>query len=148
MHRKTITLAIAALLTTIGAQASQAGAPGSSASPGARGTSVATSASMPAKAAQGAAQKVTFKIFESDNTFEGTLRRWGQDHGWSVVSKGAPEIRVTGNYSFERPSFLAAVQAAGVQAQQDGHSIRAVALHNKKTLVLVDPTNVPANYAD
>jgi hypothetical protein len=145
MHRKTITLALATLLTTIGAQASQAGAPGPA---GTRGTSVPTSASMPAKAAQGAAQKVIFKIFESDNTFEGTLRRWGQDHGWSVVSKGAPEIRVTGNYSFERPSFLAAVQAAGVQAQQDGHSIRAVALHNKKTLVLVDPTNVPANYAD
>lgn len=76
-----------------------------------------------------------WQVRASDGTVETMLRRWGQDSGWRVISKGAPEIRIKGDVEFERPDFLQAADYAITQAKQAGYPIEARAYSNKVLVI-------------
>lgn len=76
-----------------------------------------------------------WQVRASDGTVETMLRRWGQDSGWRVISKGAPEIRIKGDAEFERPDFLQAADYAITQAKQAGYPIEARAYSNKVLVI-------------
>lgn len=82
---------------------------------------------------------VNWKIRASDQTFVAMLKRWGAEHSWKVIDKGAPEIRIEGDASLDRPTFLTAAEYAISQARAAGHRIQAEAYANK-VLVLTEDT--------
>ena len=58
------------------------------------------------------------------------LKRWGQDAGWRVLSKGAPNIEIHGDAEVDRREFLHAADYAITQAKQAGYRIKATAYSN------------------
>jgi hypothetical protein len=82
---------------------------------------------------------VNWKIRTADQNFVAMLKRWGAEHSWKVVDKGAPEIRIEGDASLDRPTFLSAADYAVSQARAAGHRIKAEAYANK-VLVLTEDT--------
>ena len=69
-------------------------------------------------------------VRKSDGTVENMLKRWGQDAGWRVLSKGAPNIEIHGDAEVDRREFLHAADYAITQAKQAGYRIKATAYSN------------------
>ena len=69
-------------------------------------------------------------VRKADGTFENMLKRWGQDSGWRVLSKGAPSIEIHGDAEVDRREFLQAADYAITQAKQAGYRIKATAYSN------------------
>lgn len=74
----------------------------------------------------------------SDQTFANMIKRWGDNSGWRVVVKGAPEIRITGDDVIRRPDFMQAADYAVSQAKKAGFPIKAVAYSNNVLLLTKD----------
>ena len=69
-------------------------------------------------------------VRKSDGTVENMLKRWGQDSGWRVLSRGAPSIEIHGDAEVDRREFLQAADYAITQAKQAGYRIKATAYSN------------------
>ena len=69
-------------------------------------------------------------VRKSDGTVENMLKRWAQDSGWRVLSKGAPNIEIHGDAEVDRREFLHAADYAITQAKQAGYRIKATAYSN------------------
>lgn len=69
-------------------------------------------------------------VRKTDGTVENMLKRWGQDAGWRVLSKGAPNIEIHGDAEVDRREFLHAADYAITQAKQAGYRIKATAYSN------------------
>lgn len=69
-------------------------------------------------------------VKKTDGTVENMLKRWGQDAGWRVLSKGAPTVEIHGDAEVDRREFLHAADYAITQAKQAGYRIKATAYSN------------------
>lgn len=72
----------------------------------------------------------SWTVRKVDGSVENMLKRWGQDAGWRVVSKGAPNIEINGDAEVDRRDFLQAADYAITQAKQAGYRIKATAYSN------------------
>lgn len=91
---------------------------------GARASSSAVAATV------GARSVGPWAVRKTDGTVENMLKRWGQEAGWRVLSKGAPNIEIHGDAEVDRREFLHAADYAITQAKQAGYRIKATAYSN------------------
>lgn len=85
-----------------------------------------------------ASTRLTFTITTEDKTLERVLRRWGTEQGWQMVFVDMPEVVITGNVSFTKPSLLQAADAALLQAQRAGYKLKATAYTNQVLVISKD----------
>jgi hypothetical protein len=82
--------------------------------------------------------RVTFTMTTDDKSLEGVLRRWGAEQGWQMVFVDMPEVLITGDVSFTKPSLLQAADAALLQAQRAGYKLTATAYSNQVLVISND----------
>ena len=85
-----------------------------------------------------ASTRLTFTMTTEDKTLEGVLRRWGAEQGWQMVFVDMPEVLITGDVSFTKPSLLQAADAALLQAQRAGYKLKATAYTNQVLVISND----------
>lgn len=71
-----------------------------------------------------------WSVKKTDGNVESMLKRWGQEAGWRVLSKGAPTVEIHGDAEVDRREFLHAADYAITQAKQAGYRIKATAYSN------------------
>lgn len=93
-------------------------------------------AAAPLSASMGGPRGVgPWAVRKSDGTVENMLKRWGQDAGWRVLTKGVPNIEIHGDAEVDRREFLHAADYAITQAKQAGYRIKATAYSNNVLVI-------------
>jgi hypothetical protein len=77
----------------------------------------------------------TWKLRATDVTVQGTLQRWADEAGWTLIWKNGPEVKVTGDAEMVRDGFIAAADYVLAQARAYGHPIKGRAYNNKVLVV-------------